>query len=58
MSMRFSTWPSSWKRAHVAPLPKGKTDYRGINITPVIARAFEKSVYDIHVRDTVEQRNI
>ena len=43
MSLRFiSTWPSSWKRAHVAPLPKGKTDYRGINITPVIARAFEK----------------
>ena len=36
-------------------VPKGKTDYRGINITPVIARAFEKSVYNIHVRDTVEQ---
>ena len=48
LSLRFSTWPSSWKRAHVTPLPKadvpkGKKDYRGINITPVIARAFEKS---------------
>ena len=60
LSLRFSTWPLSWKRAHVTPLPKvdvlkGKTDYRGINITPVIARAFEKSVYNIHARDTVEQ---
>ena len=41
------------------PLPKvdvrkGKADYRGINITPVIARAFEKSVYNIHARDAVE----
>lgn len=36
-------------------VPKGKTDYREISITPVIARAFEKSVYNIHVRDTVEQ---
>ena len=32
LSLRFSTWPSSWKRAHVNPLPnvdvsKGKTDY-------------------------------
>ena len=38
-----------------SPRLKGKTDYRGINITPVIARAFEKSVYNIHARDTVEQ---
>ena len=36
-------------------VPKGKTDYRGINITPVIARAFERSVYNIYARDTVEQ---
>ena len=35
-------------------VPKGKIDYRGINVTPVIARAFEKSVYKIHARDTVE----
>ena len=60
LSLRFSTWPLSWKRAHVTPLPKvdvpkGKTDYRGINITPVIARAFERSVYNIYARDTVEQ---
>ena len=36
LSLRFSTWPSSWERA-------------------VIARAFEKSVHNIHARDTVEQ---
>ena len=36
-------------------VPKGKIDYRGINVTPVIARVFEKSVYKIHARDTVEQ---
>ena len=52
-------WPSSWKRAHVTPLPKidipkGKQDFRGIKITPVIARAFEKSVYNTHARDIVE----
>ena len=37
-------------------IPKGKTDYRGINITSVIAHTFEKCVYNIHVRDTVEQQ--
>ena len=41
LSLRFSARPSSWKRAHVPLLskvdvPKGKTDYRGININPVI----------------------
>ena len=60
LSLRFSIWPLSWKRAHVTPLPKvdvpkGKTDYRGINITPVIARAFERSVYNIYARDNVQQ---
>ena len=50
----------SWKKANINPLPKvempkHKTEFRGINITPVIARAFEKSVYNIHTRDTVEQ---
>ena len=53
LSLTFSTWPLSWKRAHVTPLPNvdvptRKTDYRGNNITPVIARAFERSVYNIY----------
>ena len=58
--LRLSTWSLSWKRAHATPVPKvdvpkRKTDYGGINIAPVIARAFEKSVYNIHEQDTVEQ---
>ena len=36
-------------------VPKGKTNYRGINLTPAIARAFQKSVNNIQARDTVEQ---
>ena len=60
VSLKTGKWPSSWKRAHVTPLPKidipkGKQDFRGIKITPVIARAFEKSVYNTHTRDIVEQ---
>ena len=62
LSLKFSSWPSSWKRAHVTPLPKvdvpkGKTEYRGINVTPVIVRAFEKCVYNIRACDTVEQHS-
>ena len=57
MFLEHSIWPSSWKRAPLpeVDIPKNKSDYRGINITPVIARAFEKCVYNTHVRDTVEQ---
>ena len=36
-------------------ISKGKQDFRGIKITPVTARAFEKSVYNTHARDIVEQ---
>ena len=36
-------------------VPKVKTDYGGINITPVTACAFEKCVFNVHARDTVEQ---
>ena len=57
LSLRFSTWPSSWKRAHVTPLPKvdvpkGKTDYRGINITRVIAlRIVNSALFTIVFKD-------
>ena len=36
-------------------IPKVDSDYRGINITAVIARAFEKVVYCMHVRKAVEE---
>ena len=59
LSLSTYTWPKSWKRANINPLPKvdipkEKGDYRGINITPVIARAFEKVVYRTHAQDDVE----
>ena len=60
LSLMSSTWPSSWEKANINPLPKvempiHKTEFRGTNITPVIARAFEKSVYNIRTQDIVEQ---
>ena len=57
LSLRFSIWPLSWKRAHVTPLPKvdvpkGKTDYRGINITRVIAlRIVNSALFTIVFKD-------
>ena len=52
--------PDSWKRANINPLanidlPKEDGDFRGINITPVIARTFEKLVYNSQVKSTVEE---
>ena len=52
----------SWKRStsNINPIPKvdipkEKSDYRGINITPVIARAFQKVVYHTFVKEAVEE---
>ena len=36
-------------------IPKEKSEYRSINITPVIARAFKKAVYNTFVKDAVEE---
>ena len=36
-------------------IPKEDLDYRGINVTPVIARTFEIVVYHIHVKAVVEK---
>ena len=36
-------------------IPKDKQDFRGIKITPITAREFEKSVFNTHARDIVEQ---
>ena len=35
-------------------MPVGKEDYRGINVTPVIARAFDNLVYRLHAQEIVE----
>ena len=60
LSLSTHSWPGSWKRANINPLPKvdfpkASSDYRGINVTPVIARAFEKVVYRTHVRRAFEK---
>ena len=60
LSLRTHTWPMSWKRSNInlipkVDIPKEKSDYRGINITPVIARAFEKVVYNTFVKEAVEE---
>ena len=60
LSLSSHTWPDSWKRANINPLakvdlPKEDGDFRGINITPVIARTFEKLVYNSQFKSTVEE---
>ena len=59
LSLSTHTWPDSWKRANVNPLPKvdmplEDSDYRGINVTPVIARLFEKVVYRTQAQSVIE----
>ena len=58
--MRMHTVLMSWKRSNINPIPKvdipkEKSDYRGINITLVIARASEKAVYNTFVKEAVEE---
>ena len=53
MSLSTHTWPKSWKRANIHCLPRvkipvGNGDYRGIIVTPVVARALKKVVYRLH----------
>lgn len=50
LSLFYYTWPEAWMESNISPLPKVDTpsqhqDFRGINVTPVIARCFEKIVY-------------
>ena len=58
--MRMHTVLMSWKRSNINPIPKvdipkEKSDYRGINITLVIARAFERTVYNTFEKEAVEE---
>ena len=59
LSLGSQTWPKAWKKANINPLPKidipvNCADFRGINITPVIARVFERTVYQIFNKDYLE----
>ena len=60
LSLSTHTWPSLWKLANINPLPKVDTpltnsDFRGINVTSVIARLFEKTVYRTFCIDKFEK---
>ena len=59
LSLSTHSWPESWKRANISPLPKVDVpkengDFRGISLAPVIARALEGAVYNKHVRCDME----
>ena len=54
-------WPPSWKEANVTPPPKVNLpvnceDFRGISLTPVIARAFDRTVYNLFNKRDIESR--
>ena len=54
------TWTTAWKGAHINPLQKVDTpvqysDFRGINMTPVIARCFERTVYHHYSKKLFEE---
>ena len=59
LSHATHSWSESRIRANISPLPKidipkENGDFRRISVTPVIARAFERAVYNTHVRRVLE----
>ena len=61
-SLSTQTWPTAWKGANINPLPKVDNplqypDFRGINVTPVIARCFETTIYH-HYNKKVFEENL
>ena len=53
--MKKVEYQSDTEGWHTQRNPKEKSDYRGIIITPLIARAFEKAVYNTFVKEAVEE---
>lgn len=50
LSLKSSVFPAQYKRANLVPIPKTKSaktadEIRGISITPIAARLFEKAVH-------------
>ena len=59
MPLAQQYWPSRWKETNINTLakidiPEAYADFSGINVTPVIARAFERTVYCIFNKKYVE----
>ena len=60
LSLCSYTWPEAWEESNISSLPKVDTpsqhqDFRGINVTPVIARCFKKIVYHKFSKHTCEE---
>ena len=57
-SLAQQKWPSRWKEANIKPLavniPSEYADFRGINVTPVIARCFKRTVHYIFNKNCIE----
>ena len=54
------TWPTAWKGVNINPLPKVAnpvqySGFRGINVTPVKARCFERTVYHHYSKKVFEE---
>lgn len=59
LSLRMQCWPKSWKESNINPIPKVEppvedVDFRGINVISVIARAFERVVYNVFNKKDLE----
>ena len=57
LSFKTYTWPVSGKRFNIKPqskveMPKENSDYHGINISPVLARAL-KGLFAVYMRTIV-----
>ena len=59
-SLSSYTWPTAWKEANINPhqevdTPVQYSDFRGINVTPVKARCFERTVYHHYSKKVFEE---
>ena len=59
-SLSSYTWLTAWKEAKINPLPKVDSsvqysDCWGINVTPVIAHCFERTVYHHYSKKVFEE---
>ena len=59
-SLSSYTWLTAWKEPYINPLPKVDTpvqysDFRGINVTPVIAGCFERTVCHHYSKKVFEE---
>ena len=61
MSLRSAKFPSHYKQANVLPIPKTENprtfnDIRGVSVTPITARMFEKAVHRRWISPAILER--